>query len=316
MELLRVRDTKSLSRDEWLEVRRNGIGGSDAAAILGLNRFKGAFSVYADKVLGHHDDLSNIEAVYWGNVLEDIVAKEFVRRTGKKAEKVNAVLRHPEYEFIIADLDRRIVGENAVLECKTTNAFNEKEWLKDEVPAAYLCQIQHYMAVTGADVCYIACLIGGQKFIYKTVLRDDDFIDYLIEREVNFWENNIRKEIPPEIDGSRSAERFLKETYPESMDTCICMTSDIEAACRERRDLKNKIREHENRIKVLDNRIKLAIGENSYAQGRKFSASWVSAKPRRILNTEKLAADYQIENLDKYYVYSGPNRQLRIKEVK
>ena len=167
MHLIKVCDTKNMPVEEWLKRRKNGIGGSDAGVLLGFNRYKGQFNVYVDKVTEHTEDLSENEKVYWGNVFEPIVAKEFARRTGKKVERVNAILRHPKYEYIIANIDRRVVGENAILECKTTGAFNEAEWKDEEIPESYICQCQHYMAVTGAEKCYIACLIAALYGRYR-----------------------------------------------------------------------------------------------------------------------------------------------------
>jgi len=119
--------TREMSREEWLRTRKKGIGGSDASVVLGFNPWKSPFELYIEKT---SDDIRELdsEAVYWGTVLEDVIAEEFTRRTGKKVRRQNKVFIHPEYDFMIANIDRDVVGEKALLECKTTSAFNADAW--------------------------------------------------------------------------------------------------------------------------------------------------------------------------------------------
>lgn len=107
------------------------------------------------------------------------------------------------------------MGENAILECKTANQFLGKEWEGEEVPLSYLCQVQHYMNVLNKDYCYIAVLIGGQKFIWKRIERDQELIDTITEQLVEFWETNVLGGIEPVIDGSGATADFLKEKYAD-----------------------------------------------------------------------------------------------------
>src|SRR5690625_3499769 len=206
--------TLDMSREEWLRERKKGIGGSDASAILGFNPWKSAFELYIDKTSDHVEEIDN-EAIHFGNVLEDIVAEEFTRRTGKKVRRRNQMFKHREHPFMLANIDRDVVGERALLECKTTNAFNADAWEGDHIPPAYICQLQHYMAVLDYEKAYIAVLIGGQKFVWKEIERDDEFIEMMIEAEKHFWNEHVLKGIPPEIDGSRSASELLNKMYPE-----------------------------------------------------------------------------------------------------
>ena len=175
------------SKIEWLKRRQCGIGGSDVGAIMGVNSYKSAYEVYLDKISEIEKVEPESEAAYWGTKLEEIVATEFHIRTGKKVRRDNKHLVHKDYPFMVANIDRRIVGENSILECKTANSFMTKEWEADEVPASYLLQCQHYLAVTGANKCYIAVLIGGQKFIFKEIERDEELINLIIDAEKTFW---------------------------------------------------------------------------------------------------------------------------------
>lgn len=178
-----VLNTKDMTHEEWLKARQSGIGGSDAGTILGVNKWKSKTQLFFEKVNPELKQQVDNEFIYWGNVLEDVVAKEFETRTGKKVRKNNKMLRHPEHEFMLANLDRVIVGEKALLECKTTSQYNIDQWKDDEIPASYLCQIQHYMAVTGYEKAYIAVLCGGNQFIWKEVPRDDELIEIIVNAE-------------------------------------------------------------------------------------------------------------------------------------
>ena len=165
-------DTSNMSNEEWLNYRRKGIGGSDVGAICGLSKWRSPYAVYLAKL----DQLPyepQTQSAHFGDMLEEIVAQEFTKRTGKKVRKKNKMLRHPEHDFMLANIDRMVVGERAFLECKTTSAYNYKEWEGDNIPETYMLQIQHYMAVLDYEYCYIACLIGGNNFVWKIVERDN-----------------------------------------------------------------------------------------------------------------------------------------------
>jgi len=190
--------TDAISRAEWLALRRKGIGGSDAAKVLGLSRWGGPLTVYLDKTgILPPDDGEPSEAAYWGTALEDVVAREFARRTGLRVRRRNALCCHPDHPRMIANVDREIVGANKGLECKTVSAYKADEWRGDEVPDAYYLQCQHYMAVMGWESCFIAALIGGQRFVAKEIPRNDEEIRALIEAEMRFWAEHVEAGVPP-----------------------------------------------------------------------------------------------------------------------
>jgi putative phage-type endonuclease len=136
------------NHEEWLEIRKKYIGGSDAAAVVGLNSFSSPYTVWADK-LGKLPPKEDNEAMRLGRDLEDYVAKRFTEQTGKKVRRKNFILWNSDYPFAHANVDRLIVGENAGLECKTTSVLNLKSFKNGEFPANYYVQCMHYMAVTG-----------------------------------------------------------------------------------------------------------------------------------------------------------------------
>lgn len=186
------------NRSKWLKMRKAGIGGSEAAAIVGLNPWKSAFQLWMEKTgQVEPEDLSDNEYVYWGNVLEQAVADRFCELTGKKVQR-RGMLQDDEYPYMLASVDRMVVGENAGLECKTTNAFNSKVWADDELPDSYYIQCQWYMMVTGCEKWYIAVLIGGNKFIWKEVPRNAADIEALRKAAVDFWSMVITNTMPPD----------------------------------------------------------------------------------------------------------------------
>lgn len=280
--------TLGMDRQEWLEWRRKGIGGSDAAAIAGLNPWKSPIEVYLEK-LGEMPEQEDNERMYWGRILEDLVAKEFTERTGKRVRRRNAILQNPEHPFMIANIDRVVVGEDALLECKTANAFAKGEWEDDNVPDHYIIQCQHYMAVTGAQKVYIAALIGGNHFTWKEILRDDEIISYLIQIESEFWQM-VQDRTPPAFDGSESSDIILKMMYPESKpDTEIILPSeaeilieDYELAAAEEKAAKMRKDEAANKLKAL-------LGEYETGKAGDKTVTWKTVKSSR-LDTKALKA--------------------------
>ena len=138
--------TKGMSRNDWLKQRRKGIGGSDAAKVLGISKWGGPLSVYMEKKGLYTPDEPG-EAAYWGTVLEDVVAREFEKQSGLKVRRENKIFQHAEYPWMLANVDRRIVGANKGLECKTTSNFmGDVEG--DELPA--YSRFRHIASGVGA----------------------------------------------------------------------------------------------------------------------------------------------------------------------
>mgnify|MGYP001112106587 FL=1 len=155
-----------VSNTEWLRLRKSGIGGSDAGAICGVNPYSSAMKVFRDKTSDVVEELDN-EAVRIGHDLEDYVAQRFMEATGMKVRKSNFMYRSKEHPFMIADVDRLVVGEDAGLECKTASVYSADKWEDGNIPLHYVMQCYHYMAVTGKRTWYIAAVILGKQFIYR-----------------------------------------------------------------------------------------------------------------------------------------------------
>lgn len=216
---LRLVSTHALSREDWLAVRRTGIGGSDAAAAVGLNPYMSPLELWLDKTgraegLARPDPADTTSPTYWGTLLEPIVAAAYTQQTGNRVRKVNAVLRHPSISFMLANIDREIVGVPGVqvLECKTAGEFGARLW-REGVPEYVQLQVQHQLAVTGKAAADVAVLLCGQALEVHRIVRDDDLIARLIELEARFW-RFVESDTPPPADGSDSADRALRHLYP------------------------------------------------------------------------------------------------------
>ncbi|MGF6599683.1 putative phage-type endonuclease [Paraburkholderia sp. GAS448] len=228
---LRLINTLNLDREDWLAVRKTGIGGSDAAAAVGLNPYKSQLELWLEKTgrdehLEKPDPNDTAHPVFWGTLLEPIVAAAYSQQTGNRVRKVNAVLRHPNVPFMLANLDREVVGASDVqiLECKTAGDFGSRLW-RDGVPEYVQLQVQHQLAVTGKQAAHVAVLVCGQKLDVHRIERDDELIGRLIELEARFWQY-VESDTPPPADGSDSADRALRCLFPRDAGSTVDYSND------------------------------------------------------------------------------------------
>lgn len=274
-------DVKNLTHDEWLNMRSKGIGGSDVGAICGLSKYRSPYAVYLSKI-GELPKEPESNAAHFGTILEETVAREFTRQTGKKVKRNNKMLIHKEYPFMLANLDRMVIGEKAFLECKTTSAYNSDLWEGDKIPEGYMLQIQHYMEVLNYDYCYIACLIGGQRFVWKKILRDPELIKTMIAIEKDFWENHVLKRIPPELDGGEADAEILSKLYPESKEEEIALPYAAAEMIAKYKELKDKKAELEEDLRNCENYLKDLLGENESGYIDDLKVTWKTIKSNRV----------------------------------
>lgn len=298
---------------EWLKERQCGIGGSDVGAILGVNKYKTPFEVYLEKTEPITEVGEQSESAYWGDQFEEVVAKEFEKRTGKKVRRDRKHYKHKDYPFMVANIDRRVVGENAILECKTANQFLANEWEENEIPASYLVQVQHYLVVTGAEVGYIAVLIGGQRFVWKKVQRDEELIQMIIEAEKNFWKM-VQDKTPPAFDGSSAAEKYLSEKYSSAeVGKFEELGLEYKDKIKKYFELKDQKDLLDTQIKEIENQIKFELkdAESGFAPG--YSISWKNVSSNRV-DSKKLKVEYP--DIYKEVLKESKSRRFLIKEDK
>ncbi|MFJ7891324.1 YqaJ viral recombinase family protein [Lysinibacillus xylanilyticus] len=303
--------TADMSRDEWLDARRAGIGGSDVGAIMGFNQYKSAYQVFIEKTGQYSEEVDN-EAVYFGNALEDFVAQEFAKRTGKKVRRLNKMLVHPEHDFMLANVDRVVVGERAVLECKTASEYVKDAWEGDEIPASYLCQVHHYLAVTGFEKAYIAVLVGGNKFIWKEIERDEEFIQILIDREKDFWENHVLKDTAPAIDGSDATNDLIKKMYPQDDGTAIMLTKDDDVLLDAIDSISSEIKALEQQKQEYENQLKLKLENATEGHSQRHKVTYKTVVSNRV-DSKRL----KVEVPDVYdkFIKPSSSRRLTIKKL-
>ncbi|MFS0817112.1 lambda-exonuclease family protein [Lysinibacillus sp. 1P01SD] len=303
--------TADMSRDEWLDARRAGIGGSDVGAIMGFNQYKSAYQVFLEKTGQYYEEVDN-EAVYFGNALEDFVAQEFAKRTGKKVRRLNKMLVHPEHDFMLANLDRVVVGERAVLECKTASEYVKEAWEGEEIPASYLCQVHHYLAVTGFEKAYIAVLVGGNKFIWKEIERDEEFIQILIDREKDFWENHVLKDIAPPIDGSDATNELIKKMYPQDDGTAIMLTKDDDVLLDAIDSISHEIKALEQQKKEYENQLKLKLENATEGHSQRHKVTYKTVVSNRV-DSKRLKVE--VPDVYEKFIKPSSSRRLTIKKL-
>lgn len=290
-----VEDSKSienradLSRDEWLEFRRNYIGGSDAAAILGLSNYASPLSVYADK-MGMSVNRETSEAIRIGNDLEQYVADRFCEETGKKVEIDSNIYCHPDYHFIGADLDRRIVGENAGLECKTTSAMNKTNFADGELTPYYICQCYHYMNVMNFDRMYLAVLVLGKGFYWFTIEKNEEVQKSLLDKEVSFWKNYIEKMIEPDADGSDASLHALNSMREQNPNE-IAFLPTQNSAVERYRAICDEIRKLEDEKSLIKNSLVQAMQTSAVMETANYKATYLP-QTKTALDSNKLKLEF------------------------
>lgn len=297
---LRLVKTNDLSRDDWLAVRKRGIGSSDAAAAVGLNPYQSQLELWMiktgrDSGMPKVDPNDETSPMYWGTLLEPIVAAHYTKRSGNRVRKINAVLQHPDPDkaWMLANIDREVVGASDVhiLECKTAGEFGSRLW-KDGVPEYVQLQVQHQLAVTGkaaADVCVLVC---GQEIRIYRIERDNALIARLIELERQFW-HYVESDTPPPADGSDSADLALRCLYPHDYGNTLDLTNDrdMSAAFADLVTVRNEIATREKLEAELKQRIQQCMGDASRAKFETGEVSWKRSKDGLGIDMAKLLQD-------------------------
>lgn len=278
--------------------RVNYIGGTDAAAVLGLSRYKTPLGLWSEKTgKVKPKDKSGELPIIIGDELEDVVARLFMRETGHQVRRVKEVQIHPKYPFLKAQIDRRIVGVEEILECKTASAFKAGEWEGEDVPSEYIVQVMHQLMVTGAKAGWIACLIGGNvDFVYKRIERDEDMIADLEARELRFWhENVLGKKMPAVTEHDDSVLQALFPTPKQGQGEPLTLPDSYDAIIERIKEIGTDTGGEIGKLKAeqdaLKNEVKVAMGEHDEAVVGRWRATWKERSSGVKLDTKKLLAD-------------------------
>lgn len=304
-------ETGNLSKEEWLRYRKQGIGGSDVAAILGISKWKSAIELWLDKTNKTTAPVEENEAMTWGTILEPVIRDHFATVTGKKVVEVKAIMQHPDYPFMIADVDGVTTDDNgapAVLEIKTASEYKRDEW-SDGVPTYYLTQVQHYLCVAGVPKAYVAVLIGGNCFRVYEVDADTEIQQMLITVEKDFW-NKVQNMIRPDVDGSDAAKDLLDQLYHGGVADSMVMPDEavewidayIEASVEED-NAKAKKQEASNHIKEI-------MGDHDKATCLGHTISWKTVTSERLDSKALKETDPEIYSK---YVKNSTSRRFTIR---
>lgn len=300
--------TLDLDKREWLRYRKGGIGGSDAGAVCGLNPYRSVMEVYYDKISEEIEEIDN-EAMRQGREFEDYVARRFMEATGKKVRRANAMFYDEKHPFMLADVDRMVVGENAGLECKTASPYMAEKWKDGKIPVSYEIQCHHYMSVMNTDAWYIAVLIYGREFKFYRIERDDQMLADLIGIEQDFWENHVRKRVIPSPDGSEAADSVIAEYYKRSNSQSIPLLGFNERL-RRRGELMEVIERMETEKRQIEQELKLFLGESETAEGEGYRVSWKNIVTSRV-DSERLKKERP--EIYKEYQKASTSRRLTVR---
>ena len=305
--------TEGMLREEWLALRKQGIGGSDAAAACGFSRWNSPLGLWLEKTSSDTQSVYN-EAMFWGTTLEPVIRDVFATKIGKVVEVMPYIFQSEDYPFMIADIDgiiREDDGSVSLVEIKTVSAFKAGEWA-DGLPAEYYIQIQHYLAVCELPRAYVVYLIGGNELHYEIVERDEETISTIIMLESAFWDKVVRRQ-KPDVD-ENSAEA-LDQLYPASNKTSIILPDEADKLLDDYMAIKAIEDDVKKQKNLLENQLKSMLGEAECAKSRNgFSVSWKEAVSTRLdtatLKKEQpdIAAKYTIKSsYRRFSVYKPKN---------
>lgn len=293
---LRLVETKGLDREAWLDVRKGGIGSSDAAAAVGLNPYKSPLELWMEKTGRAANDGKPVgfdDPRFWGTLLEPYVATAYQQKTERRVRKVNAVLQHPSFPFMLANIDCEVVGcpDVQILECKTAGEFGARLW-RDGVPEYVQIQVQHQLAVTGKAAADVAVLLCGQQLEIFRIPRDEDVIARLVVLEARFWEY-VETDTPPPVDGSESSARALRQLYPGGGDTLDFSEDEhLSQVLVELQALRQELDAKGQHAEALKQALQQAMGDAARAVFATGEVTYKRAKDGSQLDGRRLAQDH------------------------
>ena len=315
---LKLVKTQGLARDQWLSVRKAGIGSSDAAAAVGLNPYKSQLELWLEKTsqdanLPKPDPLDETSPLYWGTLLEPIVAAHYTKRTGNRVRRINAVLQHPEAPWMLANLDREVVGtpDVQILECKTAGMNGARLW-KDGVPEYIQLQVMHQLAVTGKQTADVAVLICGQELQIHRIQRNETMIRQLMDLERQFW-HLVENRIAPAADGSDSADVALRALYPQDSGQTLDLSGDLvmEAVFSDLLAVRQTLTTQTALEAQLKQSIQQRMGDAAKVLFESGAVTWKRSKDGSTLDTARLLLD-QPELLQRYTLTKPGSRRFLV----
>ena len=308
-----IKEIAYSSKEEWLALRKKlGIGGSDAGSVIGLNPYKGAYTLWAEKT-GKIPEFEGNLTTEVGSYLEAFVAELFTKETGKQVRRKNRILVNTDYPFAFADVDRLVVGEKALLEIKTTNSLPAIKKIRNkEYPEQWYAQMTHYLAVSGLEKAYLAVLIECRDFKIFELDRDEAEISALMSVEEKFW-SNVQTNTPPPADGLESTSKTITALYPESNSDNVNLYN-YQTELARYMELSEQIKNLEAAKEEAANKVKAFLGEAGKGESDRYRVSWTSSE-RRTFDSKRFAKENPDIDMDSYYKTST-YRTFKVTEKK
>jgi len=298
---------------EEQEERRKCIGASEAAGVLGLSRWQTPLSIWASKTGKVKPSTEEQFCQWYGTEVEEVVAKRFTLETGKKVHKVNEPFVHKKHKFLRCNIDRKVEGENAILQCKTVTPYKSSEWTDSEVPDEYVIQELHELACSGYDRAYIAVAIGNLEFKIKIVDRDDKLIQDIVDKEVAFWNTFVVPDVMP-IAIKADDKDTLYSLYPQEVtgdeieldDEANKKVESLQAMKQDRKVIESNIAREENELKAM-------LRDKEAGKSSLWVVSWKAQVAQRV-DSDRLKSE--LPALYEKYCKESKSRVLRIKANK
>ena len=313
------------ARQEWLQSRRLGIGGSDVAAILGLSKYSSPYQLWLDKTGRSELEDSTSEPSYCCNMLEDIVAKEYANRNGVKLQRFNSTIAHPKHDWMRANIDRAIINPeiagnvrikdgklttDRILECKTANQYLAKLWgdeQSEQVPDYYLTQVQWYMGITGASMCGLGVLIGGQKFRSYQVAFDPELFEMLTDECSKFWHEHVQADVPP---APTTFDDVLHRWSTHNPNQALQADDELANLVAEYKDLNATIKEASGELDTLKLQICTRMEDAEMIIAEEKRLATFKYQERNTLDSKALKAAHP--DIYEQFVKTSSTRVLRI----
>ena len=311
-----IADTRKMSHQDWLAMRKAGIGGSDCAAAVGLSRWKSPFQLWSEKSDRIVPTKAG-QAAYWGSLLEPLLRAEVAKRMPEaEVRECPFFLRSKEHPYMLANLDGYVKnsdGSFSVLEIKTANAFAAVQDWQNGLPIEYYCQVMHYMAVTGMSSAYVAVLLGGNQFEIQKIDRDEDMIQHIIQMEEHFWYEYMLKDTPP--DATAKDNEILGQLYPRSEEKAIEMPTtardiltDYEKACQDLALAKEAKEQAEAKLKLMLADAEVGIIDGYKISWKNVSTTRLDSKKVKSLLTEEQLKDCSTTTVARKFTVSAPKK--------
>ena len=317
---------KTTTHEEWLEERKKSLGGSDVGAVLGMSEYSSPYTIWAEKT-GKLPAFEGNEWTKLGNDLEGYVAQRFTEASGLKVVNDSSTWRNDKYPHLHANIDRRVVGMKAGVECKLTSELNAKKYKNGEFPDRFYAQCVTYLAVTELERWFLAVLIYGKGMkIYQmtripndvvpewceaSVYVDDGEIEALVKATADFWEY-VKSGNAPMTDGSASTTETLKTLYPESNGDTVSLMA-FESDLQQYKHLASMESDYKKMKDECANKIKAFMGDAGKGESTKYKVTW-SSSVRSSFDHKAFAKDNPGIDLSAYYKETQ-TRTFRVNEI-